>query len=202
MHLTFEHVLSFIFKYVWVLCAFILLLELISTGYTAFLFLQTRAESIAKSTKMQVEHKLNITWKLADALAQDLILSDTAISLEKRALYLKPYNQIYELFLIGITDTKGVITSSYDDIPGNIGYRDYFKRVVSTGEAEITDAFPAGADSNTLNYTICVPYRDRQSQQIGGTLIMSIPFVGLNDIIVQTLPGNDITFSLLLQCKF
>lgn len=192
---TIEHMLSFFFRYVWVICALILFCELVFTGHSAYVFLQKSAADIAVTTQRELEHQISVTWKLGEALSQDKVFSNPEISLEERALYLKPYNSVYELFLIGITDKAGKITSTYDDIPGEIGQRDYFQRVVSTGKAEITDAFAAGADGVTKNYTICVPYTDKNGAVIG-TIIMSIPFTGVNDTITRTLPGSDYSFTL------
>lgn len=193
---TIDIFLSFLFRYVWAICAMILLCEFVFMVHTAYVSLQQASRSVSDASRRELEHKLSVTWKLGYALTQDLNLSNTAISLEDRALLLKPYNTVYELFLIGITDTAGKITSTYDDIPGDIGYRDYFKRVVATGKAEITDVFAAGADNTTKNYTICLPYND-STGKVAGTILMSIPFKGVNDMITRILPGADYLFTLL-----
>lgn len=193
---TIDLFLSFLFRYVWAICATILLCEFAFMVHTAFVTLRQASRNVADASHRELEHKLNITWKLGYALTQDLNLSNTAISLEDRALLLKPYNAVYELFLIGITDTTGKITSSFDDIPGNIGGRDYFQRVLKTGVAEITDVFTAGADNATQNYTICLPYKDVKGN-IAGTIIMSIPFASVNEMITRVLPGNNYMFSLI-----
>lgn len=183
-------------NWIWVIFLVVVVLEIAFTINSSVGLTKSSSADIMRATKFELENKLNVTWKLADALAKDLRLSDTSISLEERALYLKPYNDAYGLFLIGITDDKGKITSSYDDIPGDIGYRDYFKEVMQTGNSAITDAFPAGADGTTLNYTICVPYYDEGSTP-AGTIIMSIPFDGVNEIITGALRESSFMFTLL-----
>lgn len=195
---TIDVVLSFVFRYVWAICAAILIFEFAFMVHTAHVTLTSTAKNIADSSLSELQHKLSVTWKLAEALSKDRTLTDTSLSLEQRALFLKSYNDAYGLFLIGITDTTGKITSSYDDIPGDLSQRDYFKRVIASGVAEITDAFVAGADNTTANYTICVPYADPQKpESIAGTIIMSIPFKEVNAMITRTLPGTEYMFTLL-----
>lgn len=191
-----DSVFYLMYRYVWIVCAVVILLEIVFTAYNSIQTVRQSSEDTMYATKHELENKLNVTWKLADALGKDILLSDTSISLEERAKLLKPYNDVYDLFLIGITDEKGKITSTYDDIPGNIGERDYFKKVIATGTSVITDAFPAGADNTTLNYTICVPYFDN-SDTPSGTIIMSIPFDGVNETIVKYSPANGFMFTLL-----
>lgn len=183
-------------NFIWIVFVAVVALEMVFTVNSVVMITKTSAADITQATKNELENQLNVTWKLADALAKDLRLSDTTISLEERALYLKPYNDAYGLFLIGITDDKGKITSSYDDIPGDIGYRDYFKQAIQTGESVITDAFPSGADETVLNYTICVSYYDKRSNP-AGTIIMSIPFDDVNKIITSALRESSFMFTLL-----
>lgn len=191
-----DSIFTLLLKYIWLICVALFVLEIAFTVNTAVMFTKITSRDIMSGTNRELENKLNITWKLADALAQDLMLTNTSISLEERALYLKPYNKVYELFLIGITDEQGKITSTYDNIPGEIGHRDYFQYSMSTGKSVITDSFPAGADSKTLNYTICVPYYDKESTP-AGAIIMSIPFEGINKIITNVAPTSNFMFTLL-----
>lgn len=191
-----DFIYSMLLKYLWLICAAVLALELVFTVNTAVYFTENSSRDIMSATNRELENKLNVTWTLGDAMAQDKILTDTSITLEDRALYLAPYNEVYNLFLIGITDVAGKITSSYDNIPGEIGHRDYFQHSIQTGETVITDAFPAGADGTTLNYTICLPYRDKAGA-IAGTIIMSIPFDGVNEIIAGATRESSFMFTLL-----
>lgn len=191
-----DAVFSMMYRYVWIICGTVFLMEAIFTVYNVMVTIRQSSEDIMEATKHELENKLNVTWKLADAFARDNVLTDTSVSLEERALHLKPYDEVYDLFLIGITDDKGKITSTYDDIPGDIGNRDYFKKVIATGESAITDVFPAGADGSTLNYTICVPYYDK-SDTPSGTILMSIPFDGVNQTITKYSPASGFMFTLL-----
>lgn len=168
-----DSIFTLLLKYIWLICVALFVLEIAFTVNTAVMFTKITSRDIMSGTNRELENKLNITWKLADALAQDLMLTNTSISLEERALYLKPYNKVYELFLIGITDEQGKITSTYDNIPGEIGHRDYFQYSMSTGKSVITDSFPAGA------------------------IIMSIPFEGINKIITNVAPTSNFMFTLL-----
>lgn len=181
---------------IWIACAVIIALEIAFTASSAVTLIKSSSSDIMQATKYELENKLSVTQKLADALAKDLKLTDTTISLEERAKYLKPYNDAYDLFLIGITDVSGKITSSYDDIPGEIGYRDYFKEVMQTGKTIITDAFASGADATVLNYTVCVPYYDKGTTP-SGVIILSIPFDGVNEIISGALRESSFMFTLL-----
>lgn len=191
-----DDIFGTLLKYLWLICTAVFVLEIIFTVNMAAIFTKNTSGDIMFATRNELENKLNVTWKLADAMAQDVILTNTSISLEERALFLSPYNEVYELFLIGITDENGRITSTYDNIPGEIGYRDYFKQAMETGESVITDAFPAGADGTTLNYTICVPYFDGRVSP-AGVIIMSIPFDGVNEMITNVSSTSGYMFTLL-----
>lgn len=193
---TISAIMSYIFRYVWIICIIILIVELISTVSIANMLMVKTTEDIMVATQNEIENEIASTLTLAEALANDYIIANPDIDLIERGKLLKPYAEAYNLFLIGLTNRQGMIVSSYDDIPGDIGYRDYFQRVIATGVPEITDAFLAGADGVTKNYTICMPYFD-DDQEVAGTIIMSIDYNKLNSIATRALEENSYRFSLM-----
>lgn len=193
---TVEKIISLIFKYVWILCVAIIFFESIATVFTVQFLMVKTTNDIIVATKNEIENEIDTTLKLAEALSKDYNLTNYDIDMIERGRMLKPYNEVYDLFLVGLTDEKGIIVSSYDDIPGDIGHRDYFKRVIQTGKPEITDVILAGADGVTRNYTICYPFFNEDGS-VKGTVIMAIYYDTINDIATRALKEDSYRFSIM-----
>lgn len=185
-----------IIKYIKVICFIIIVIEMIIATTTAISFTKAISEETKTSATREIENQLDIAWKLGKALVKDEVITDSSIDVRERIQGLDKYLETYNLFLIGLTDEDGIITSTYADKIGDIGYRDYFQYSMTTGETVVTDAFPAGADESVLNYTICIPYYDQETTP-AGALIMSISFDDINEIIIDATDTIAYNFTLL-----
>ena len=193
-----DFLFSLFIKCMWLLFVVIIILEIAFTINTSKLFIENTAKDISYSWVNELEYQLDVTWVLADALSDDLIVSDTSIPLADRALYLKNFQEKYGLFLIGVTDKEGNMASTFNDELSSISYREYFNYTMNMGQTIITDPMSTHLQPNMFNYVINSPYYAPDNNQIPlGSIVMAVPLDGLKNVITQSSPSDYYTFTLL-----
>lgn len=76
---------------------------------------------------------------------------------QEKAARLEHYNDIWNYRMIRVVDTSGgVYRADHVEAVSNLNSRDYIQTLWTTDKPQITDAFLAGADGITLNYTVAV----------------------------------------------
>lgn len=178
-----EHIVSFIFKYIWSFCLLLIAFEVISVTYTTGVLIEHTNQSVMQSASSEISGRVNGVLRLLNGMAKDERIADTSKPLFDRVRLLKPYQDSYGLYMIALTDEKVDVLSAHATEPPkeykNLSYRDYMQRIYTTGNIEITDAFIAGADNTTLNYTVAVPIiKDGKTK---GTVFGAIYFSDILD---------------------
>lgn len=162
-------------------------------------------DTIARA-ESQISQYIKSVWQLGNAIAEAPATQDDSLSLRQRARMLVPYADEYDLYMIGITNEKGLlgstldrsqITSTHmlnDEGVGDLSSRPAFQKMMATGESILTDTYLAGADGTTLIYTIWIPYY--KGEEIGGAITVSIKFEFIENIITSTSLNDDYYFTL------
>lgn len=136
-------------------------MELASTFYTSTILMQASALDVMQAVNGDIAGRVNGVLRLLKGLAEDDRFTAESVPLFDRAVMARPYKKSYNLFMIAVTDQDvNVASTNQMERPqrhSNLAYRDYMQELYRSGETQITDAFPAGADGKTMNYTIAVP---------------------------------------------
>lgn len=194
-----QSITGFIIKYIWILCALLVALELIFVTYTAGILMQQSALGVIQSVAGEVSGRVDGVLRLLTGLSTDERFADTSKPLYDRIIHAIPYQKSYNLYMIALTD-KDVNVVSADELVApteyyNLAYRDYMQRLYSTGEYQITDAFLSGDNKDTMNYTIAVPIL--KEGKVEGSVFGSIFFNDIEDTLNRNSQNGGRDFYLL-----
>lgn len=194
-----QHLITFIFKYIWILCIILISLETVSTIYTAELLMKQSSSSLINATAEELSSRVHDVEILLNSLAQDSRINDTEADLYDRTIVTRPYAENFDLFMIALCDKDANIISSNElqrpnDVT-NMLHRDYIRKLYSTGETQVTDAFVAGIDNVTKNYTIAVPIK--KGDTVEGCVLGSIYFDEIQGILSRDLFDKNTKVQLL-----
>lgn len=166
-----QRVIGFVFRYIGLFCALLIVLEAVSTLHSAKLLTQQTARGVLQSVSGEISGRVDGVLRMLTGLSMDPRLADDDLSLFDRAMLTQPYRESYGLYAIGVTDEEiHAVTTSTRQPPvvlPTLAYRSYMRQMYATGEYQITDAFPAGLDGVTMNYTIAVPILE-DGMTVGG----------------------------------
>ncbi len=119
------------------------------------------ALSSCASAQGQIQNDLESTLKLLEVISQESWMLPEDIPYQEKAARLDQYNEIWNYRMIRTVDTNGgVYRADNKDAVSNLNSREYIQTLWVTNEPQITDAFLAGADGTTLNYTVAVAVAD------------------------------------------
>lgn len=191
-----QNIINFVFKYIWIFCALLIALELISVTYTAGILIEQTSVGTMQAVSGEISGRVDGVFRLLKGFSNDPQFADTSESLFERAVQTRPYKNSYNLFMVALTDEEvNVVSSNTAEKTKNyknLAYRDYMQRLYATGVPEITDVFLAGTDNTTLNYTIAVPiFKDGA---VAGSVFGSIYFEDIEEIVSRggTDAGRDL----------
>lgn len=194
-----QNVIGFVLKYIWLFCALLIALELISVTYTAGILMQQSALGVMQSVSGEVSGRVDGVLRLLTGFSTDERYADTSKPLYDRVIHALPYQTSYGLYMIALTD-KDVNVVSADEIVAptefyNLAYRDYMQRLYATGEYQITDALLSGDEKDTMNYTIAVPIL--KDGKVEGSVFGSIYFNDIKATLSQHSQNGGRNFYLL-----
>ncbi len=121
----------------------------------------------------RVQERLDETLALLSSLRSDpYILSDATF--QQKAQYLTDKNQQEGLgyLMLRILDEKGNIYREDIGLASDLSSREYLQKAFATGQPQVTDAFLAGADGATVNYTVALSFE--KDGALGGALMAAI----------------------------
>lgn len=194
-----QNVINFILKYIWMFCALLVILQLVSVAYTTSVLMQQSAIGIMQSVSGDISGRVDGVLRLLTSMASDERFSDTSKPLFDRATKALPYQLAYNLYMIALTDEDVNVISADETEPPkenySLAYRDYMQRLYSTGEYQITDAFLSGDGKETMNYTVAVPIMKDNS--VAGSIFGSICFEDIEDILLKQSQYSGRDFYLL-----
>lgn len=156
-----QNVIRFILRYIWIFCAILITLELISTMYSATLLLQQATRAVLQAQAGEVSGRVDGVLRLLNGLAEDEIIGNTKLPIFDRAIKAISYQNSYGLYMIAILDKDfnmvAANATAPPRIPNSRADRDYIKRMKATETYQITDVITSRSDGVTQNYTIAVP---------------------------------------------
>lgn len=194
-----QNVISFVLKYIWLFCSMLIILELMSVSYTAGILMQQSTLGVMQSVSGEVTGRVNGVLRLLTGMSNDERYADSTKSLYERITKAMPYQESYNLYMLALTDKDFNVVSADEPSPPteffNLGFRDYMKKLAATGKYQITDAFPAGVDNKTMNYTIAVPIL--KDGVLDGTVFGSIYFQNIEDILERNSQDNSRQFYMM-----
>lgn len=194
-----QNVISFIFKYIWIFCSLLVVLEIVSVTYTTSILTQQSALGIIQSVSGEVSGRVDGVLRLLMGMADDERFADTSKPLFDRAIQAIPYQKSYNLYMIALTDKDVNVISADEKVPPtenySLAYRDYMQRLYTTGKYQITDAFLSGDGNDTMNYTIAVPII--KDGEVEGSVFGSIYFNDIEEILNHQSQNNGRDFYLL-----
>ena len=122
-----------------------------------------------------VQERVQGTKSLLEELSADPYIRSREYSYQEKAAFLTDKNQRENLGYMMLRILDGDINIYREDAAfpvSNLASRDYMQRLYSTGEEQVTDAFLAGADGKTINYTVTVAIKE--DGQVAGALMAAI----------------------------
>lgn len=196
---TLQNMIGFILKYIWIVCALLIVFEFISMSYTTSILMKQSALSVMQSVSGDISSRVDGVLRLLTGMATDERFADTSKPLFDRVTQAMPYQESYKLYMIAMTDQDvNVISADEKEPPStkfSLAHRDYMQRLYSTGEYQITDAFLSGDGKDTLNYTIAVPIKT--DGVVEGSVFGSIYFDDIESILGRQSQNQGRDFYLL-----
>lgn len=195
-----QNVFKFVFKYIWLFCTLLVMAEVLSTLSAANILMKQSSRGVIESVSGEISGRVDGVLRLLQGLSKEKVISDTNISLFERAILTKPFQDSYGLYMIALTDENVNVISANETEPPkentSLAYREYMQNLYKSGHYQITDAFLAGADHKTVNYTIAVPIM--KNDQVVGSVFGSIYFSDIQDIIDRNVLSNKLSEFYLL----
>lgn len=195
---TVQGVLTFIFKYIWLFCVVLSILEVGSTAYSAKVLMQQTTMGVMQAVSGEVSGRVDGVLRLLEGLAGDARISDVSQPLFDRAILARPYQNSYDLYMVALTDEDVNVISADETEPPkenfSLSFRPYMQELYATGEYQITDAMVAGADNVTMNYTIAVPILSEG--KVAGSVFGSIYFGDISDTLARNSDSGNRHFYL------
>lgn len=188
--------ITFFFQYLWLVCALLIGINFASSLYTARIIMQNSMQEGLESLATEISHRIDVNYRLLESLKTLPQLNDTSIDVKDRAASLKPFAAAFDLWMIGVVDPDGMISStlSYDSSRVT---RDYIPRIMQTARREMSDIFAAGATGDP-NFSQFVPVmRDNKVVSIIFTSMLLTDIDNLLKYREQSANG----FYLLLDSK-
>lgn len=156
-----QNIIRFVIRYIWIFCIILVLLELISTLYSATLLLQQTSAAVLQAQAGEVSGRVDGVLRLLNGLASDEVIGNTELPIYDRAIKTISYQNSYDLYMIAVLDKDfNMIPANATEppkIPDSRADRDYLQRMKATGTYQITDVIISRSDGVTRNYTIAVP---------------------------------------------
>lgn len=193
---TLRKLVAFFFRYLWLVCGALIAVNLCSMLLTAYSIMKGGAEEALRAAGTELSRSVTVNYDLLESLKNLPLLGDTSIPVQDRALALRPFVQPFGLWMIGVVDPDGSISSTLRYKSAKVE-RDYIPRIMRTGQREMTEVFHAGA-TGELNYTLLVPVQREDK-------VISIVFVATRLREVQEMLQRNVydssSYFLLLDKK-
>lgn len=148
------------------------------------------AEEKNQEKTILVQQRVHETFALLEALSEDDFIRSPNISYVDKAAYLTNINKQESLgyMMLRILDKDVNIYREDIGLASNLSSRDYMQRLYSTGERQVTDAFLAGADGKTINYTVAVAIKE--DGKVIGALMAAIYGKEIDDYLFDERTEN------------
>lgn len=158
----------------------------------AFVFEENREKTAL------VQERVQETVSLLEELSVDPYIRSAERSYKEKAAYLTDKNLQEELGYMMIRILDEEINLYWEDSEvsnANLASREYMQRLYKTGEEQVTDAFLAGADGKTINFTVAVAIQE--DGKVTGALFAAIYGDEIDGYLQDDRASNVLVGSLL-----
>ncbi|HBF4438716.1 TPA: EAL domain-containing protein [Clostridioides difficile] len=183
-----------VFKHILILLILLVLIDLTSTIIYASNSMEITSRNMIEISKRELENYLEINISLLKALSKDDRFSDSETSLIEKGKLLRPYQKEYNLFMIGITDTKGNTSSTYREKVGSIKDRPSFEKAIKTKQVVVSDIEVSNVTGDKV-FIIYVPII--KNNEMIGTIFASFYFQDVNNLISRSNLDDSIKFLMI-----
>ena len=183
-----------IFKHILILLMLLVLIDFTSTIICASNSMKVTSENMLEGSKRELEDYLKTNTSLLKALSQDDRFSNSEISLIEKGKLLRPYQKEYNLFMIGITDTEGNVSSTYREKVGSIKNKVGFKKAIKTKQVVVSDIETSNVTGDKV-FIIYMPIV--KNNEVTGTIFASFYFQNVNKIVSRSNFEDSIKFLMI-----
>lgn len=159
----------------------------------------TRIHNLLIRNRISIENNIaTIISKHTDlltAISNDDIVKDQS-SLSQSIEIVRPYQEAFNIEILGISDTKGNAATTYSDSIKNISYRSYFQQAIQKNKLTISNLIHSPI-SNSYVYIICKPFTHSVR---GGTIFASVSYDEIKKALSYQ-ENTSIKNNLLNGCK-
>ncbi|MCH1980982.1 sensor domain-containing diguanylate cyclase [Ruminococcus sp. OA3] len=187
--------LSPILRYSAIFCLLTMLIILLGGAVLSFQQMESDARASMSSVHAQISRRVTESVTLLESLASLTEFYDPEIPPSEKVKKLDQMSPYFGYMMICYVDSDITVYSDGSE-PASLASREYMQQLFSTGQAQVTDSFAAGADGVTLNYTVAVPLFDQQ-KNITGCLFCAIYFDEVVEILEQSAGIHDSEATLI-----
>ncbi|PSU68306.1 hypothetical protein C9J22_17685 [Photobacterium phosphoreum] len=109
---------------------------------------------------------------LLTAISNDNIVKNPSLLLSQRINFVRPYQEAFNIEILGISDINGNAGTTYRNNMENINYRSYFKQAIQQNKLTISNLIYSPI-SNSYIYIICIPF---SSSSNDGVIFASVSY--------------------------
>ncbi|HBF6469865.1 TPA: EAL domain-containing protein [Clostridioides difficile] len=183
-----------VFKHILILLILLVLIDLTSTIIYASNSMEITSRNMIEASKRELENYLEVNISLLKALSQDDRFSNGETSLIEKGKLLRPYQKEYNLFMIGITDTKGNVSSTYRENVNSIKDKPSFEKAIKTKQVVVSDIEVSSVTGDKV-FIIYVPII--KNNEMIGTIFASFYFQDVNNLISRSNFDDSIKFLMI-----
>ncbi|EML6500249.1 TPA: EAL domain-containing protein [Clostridioides difficile] len=183
-----------VFKHILILLILLVLIDLTSTIIYASNSMEITSRNMIEASKRELENYLEVNISLLKALSQDDRFSNGETSLIEKGKLLRPYQKEYNLFMIGITDTKGNVSSTYRENVNSIKDKPSFEKAIKTKQVVVSDIEVSNVTGDKV-FIIYVPII--KNNEMIGTIFASFYFKDVNNLISRSNFDDSIKFLMI-----
>ncbi|HBF6720041.1 TPA: cache domain-containing protein, partial [Clostridioides difficile] len=183
-----------VFKHILILLILLVLIDLTSTIIYASNSMEITSRNMIEASKRELENYLEVNISLLKALSQDDRFSNGETSLIEKGKLLSPYQKEYNLFMIGITDTKGNASSTYRENVNSIKDKPSFEKAIKTKQVVVSDIEVSNVTGDKV-FIIYVPIV--KNNEMIGTIFASFYFQDVNNLISRSNFDDSIKFLMI-----
>lgn len=178
---TLRKLITFFFKYLWLVCGALIAINFFSMLSAAYNIVKESAADSLRAASYEVSRSVTVNYELLASISILPQIQDVSIPVQDRAASLRPFVQPFNLWMIGVVDPDGTISSTLRYKWSKVS-RDYIPRVMASGQREMTDVFPAGA-TGELNYTLLHPVK--RDDKVISIVFIATQLHGITQILNQ-----------------
>ncbi|MEN1829562.1 EAL domain-containing protein [Clostridioides difficile] len=183
-----------VFKHILILLILLVLIDLTSTIIYASNSMEITSRNMIEASKRELENYLEVNISLLKALSQDDRFSNGETSLIEKGKLLRPYQKEYNLFMIGITGTKGNASSTYRENVNSIKDKPSFEKAIKTKQVVVSDIEVSNVTGDKV-FIIYVPIV--KNNEMIGTIFASFYFQDVNNLISRSNFDDSIKFLMI-----